>query len=183
MSRKAYGSFIVMTFLFALALHPEDSIRVNTPMKAMTAYEDGFAYDVMRAPDNAIMLNDLEVIENDGAGAGYSEKGTFYEEIYRGVRAKKVLRLDDPRAQAAHVVLYLEPLQPDLPKQPLPYIIVNGLRIEGHVVPSWQGAWQYIPVPVHVLRKGARQGRVAEPAPCRGIPRSRVPDSSRWKVS
>ena len=165
MSRKAYGSFIVMTFLFALALHPEDSIRVNTPMKAMTAYEDGFAYDVMRAPDNAIMLNDLEVIENDGAGAGYSEKGTFYEEIYRGVRAKKVLRLDDPRAQAAHVVLYLEPLQPDLPKQPLPYIIVNGLRIEGHVVPSWQGAWQYIPVPVHVLRKGANEIVIGVDAP------------------
>ena len=154
MKKKGYGSLIAAMFLMTIALHPEESSRVNTPMKAMTAYEEGFAYDVMRAPDGSVMLNDLEVIENDGAGAGYSEKGTFYEEIYRGVRAKKMLRLDDPRAQAAHVVLYLEPLQPSLPNQPLPYIIVNGLWIEGHAVPSWQGAWQYIAVPVKVLRRG-----------------------------
>lgn len=154
MSIAKVGFRVCFLLLLAGVLWPEETAAIKSSMKAMTAYEEGFAYDVMRAPDGSVMLNDLEVIENDGAGAGYSEKGTFYEEIYRGVRAKKVLRLEDPRAQEAHVVLYLEPLKPDLPKQPLPYIIVNGLRIEGHPVPSWQGAWQYISVPVKGLRRG-----------------------------
>jgi hypothetical protein len=154
MSIAKVGFRVCFLLLLAGVLWPEETAAVKSSMKAVAAYEEGFAYDVMRAPDGSVMLNDFEVIENDGAGAGYSEKGTFYEEIYRGVRAKKVLRLEDPRAQAAHVVLYLEPLKPDLPKQTLPYIIVNGLRIEGHPVPSWQGAWQYIAVPVKVLRRG-----------------------------
>lgn len=151
------GFSLFLMFLAAGVILSEETVKVGTSVNALKAYENGFAYDVRRASGESVMLNDLEVIENDGAGAGNSEKGTFFEEIFRGARAKKVIYLDDPRASEAHVVIYLEPLAPDSPRQALPYILFNGRRIEGQPVPSWQGAWQYIPVPVRALKKGTNE--------------------------
>jgi len=145
---------------FALALgaaYPaaaEDATRtLRTALTAEEAYETGQVYDVMRSPGGAgVQLNDLMLVENDGPGAGRSDKGVHQEALHRGVQVKKTLHLDDPRAREAHVVLYMESKTADAPA---PYhLLVNGHRVPG-VPPSWhERVWWWVPVPVEYLVAG-----------------------------
>lgn len=124
---------------------------VTTNMPAITAYDEGFAYDVMRSPGNTgVMLNDMVLLENDGPGSGRNDNGTYLEEIYRGILVRKTIRLDDPAAREAHLVLFM-----GAPKETRYYIIVNGTRIEGPPA-SWHegGIWRWVNIPVGLLRKG-----------------------------
>jgi hypothetical protein len=131
------------------------TVSVRTDMTANTAYDDGFAYDVMRAGDGAgVMLNDMVLIEDDGPGAGMSEKGTFLEDIHKGVLARKTFPLEDPTAVEAHIALMLLPLNKDRAKQVLFHIILNGTRIEGEPVPWFVIGWQFVKVPTSLLKKG-----------------------------
>lgn len=131
---------------------PATTHSLATKLDALALYESGQAYDVMRAPgENGIQLNDMVLIENDGPGAGRSEKGVFTEPLHAGVRIKKTLRLDDPRADEAHVVLYMDTTSD---KRPPYYLLVNGHRVEG-VPQSWHELkWWWVPVPVEYLVAG-----------------------------
>ncbi|GMV95360.1 MAG: hypothetical protein AMXMBFR82_51380 [Candidatus Hydrogenedentota bacterium] len=138
------------------------TIEAATDMPALEAYEWGFAFDVMRG-EAGVVLNDLVLLEDDGPGAGHSEKGTFKESIHAGVLAKKTFELDDPTAADAHVVLYMEPAGRE--DQPPYYLIVNGHRIEGNPI-SWHDPnWHWVKVPVEYLRAGANEVVVGSDAP------------------
>lgn len=132
-----------------------EEMTVAGEMSVIQAYEDGFAYDVMRAAGNTgVQLNDMALIEDDGPGAGASEKGAYLEEIRKGVLARKTFTLDDPSALEAHIVLMLSPQNRDRTKQERFYLILNGARIQGNPVPWHEGTWQWVKVPVALLRKG-----------------------------
>ena len=143
------------------AAYPE-IIHVTTEMNAKEAYEWGFAFDVMRQGDG-VGLNDLVLLEDDGPGAGESEKGTFLENIHAGVQARKTIHLDDPTASAAHIVLYMVPQ--NLPEQAPYYLIVNGRRIEGSPLSWHDKQWHWVTVPVETLKQGANDIVVACDAP------------------
>lgn len=135
---------------------------VVTEMDATTLYETGFVENLMRGPDDAIVLNDLVLLENDAPGAGLSEKGAWEESIHNGVMAKKVIVVDDTRAHAAHACLYLTPQSKDAPPY---YLLVNGHRVEGIPRPALDGIWHWVPVPVELLKQGPNEIVVACDAP------------------
>ncbi len=135
---------------------------VTTEVTAQEAYDWGFAFDVMR-DGNDVALNDLVLLEDDGPGSGYSEKGTFWEGIHKGVLARKIIQLDDPTASEAHVVLYMEPQSPK--DQPPYYLVVNGHRIEGNPI-SWHDPnWHWVKIPVEYLKAGPNEIVVGSDAP------------------
>ncbi len=147
-------------FLAGSSLQAADVITpmVTTEISAITAYDKGFAYDVMRAPDGqGVQLNDLVAIENDGPGSGWSQKGTCVERLYRGVLAKKILWVERPSAHQAHVVLFLDPPSETKPDKPFFYLLVNGRRIEGPPAPAHERVWQWVPIPHSLLQKGRNE--------------------------
>jgi len=137
------------------AFSGEETVTVSTDVDALAAYEDGFAYDVMRAPDGqGVMLDDMVLIEDDGPGAGFSEKGTWKEEIYQGILVKKTFTLDDPAAFDAHLVFYMYPKNKDAKKQKPFFVYLNGERFEGPPLSWHENMWHWLRVPVSALRKG-----------------------------
>ena len=138
--------------LTAFAQPDPTTQSVTSRWTAAELYETGQVYDAMRAPGGGVQLNDLVLIENDAPGAGRSDRGVYNELLHAGARIKKTLRLDDPRAIAAHVVLYMEP---EDPAKVAPYhLLVNGHRVEG-VPRSWhEHVWWWVPVPVAHLVAG-----------------------------
>ena len=125
-------------------------------LSATEAYPHGQVHEVMRSADGSgIALNDLRLIENDSPGAGRSEKGDYMEPVYAGVQVRKTFHLDDPRALAAHVVLYFVPR---VPAEPAPYVVtVNGTDVPGIPLPWHEGIWQWVPIDPALLRAGENQ--------------------------
>ncbi len=158
-----YMVLVPFLFLAPLSLAGEPERRtVSTEISALEAYEWGFGFDVMRS-GTGVVLNDLVLLEDDGPGAGHSEKGTFMESIHAGVLAKKTILLDDPAASEAHVILYMEPQSRS--DQPPYYLTVNGQRIEGNPI-SWHDPnWHWVKVPVAYLKRGANEIVVGSDAP------------------
>lgn len=145
---------------------PAQAVVVAADMDAIEAYEHGFAYNVMRTPDDdAVMLEDMVLIESDGPGAGESEKGTWTEEICEGVLARKTFRLEDPSAFEAHLVLYMTPMSEDRDEQEPFFAVVNGRRVPGPELSWHEEMWHWVPVPVEALRAGENQVIVGCDAP------------------
>ncbi len=153
--RRIFYVLSVFIFLaFSVGAHADETV-VTTEIDALEAYETGFAYDVMRATDKAgVMLDDMMLIEDDGPGAGNSEKGTWIEELHQGVLVRKTLELDDPRAFEAHLVLYMTPKDPDRANQKPFFVYFNGERIEGPPLSWHENMWHWVPVPVEYLKRG-----------------------------
>jgi len=133
----------------------QESRVITTEIDALSAYQDGFAYDVMKGDDGAaVTLNDMLLIEDDGPGAGNSEKGTWKEELHQGILVRKTLQLDDARAFDAHLVLYMYPLDPDRKNQMPFFVYFNGERIEGPPLSWHENMWHWVPIPVEYLKTG-----------------------------
>jgi hypothetical protein len=73
---------------------------------AVKIYNEGFVNLVRKAPGGGVCLWDREVIENDGPGAGTSEKGVSRDTIWGPHRARKVLRVDEPRGRIASLYVH-----------------------------------------------------------------------------
>lgn len=146
----------MITVLYCTAVLAETkSITVTTDIDALTAYEDGFVYDVKRAPDNqGVELDDMVLIEDDGPGAGNSEKGTWQEELYQGLLVKKIFNLENPSAFEAFLVFYMNPKNKDRSKQKPFFVFFNGERFEGPPLSWHENMWHWLKVPVNTLKKG-----------------------------
>ena len=131
------------------------SATLTVNMDALAAYDSGFAHDVMRAPgDQGVILNDLVLIENDGPGAGASEKGTWVEQIHKGVLARKTLRLDHPASSEAHLVIYMASSNKEKPPSEPFVATLNGRRFESQPLSWHENMWHWLRVPVDALRGG-----------------------------
>lgn len=160
------GLLLAVTISLLTPSVEADTITVTDDMAALEAYDEGFAHDVMRAPDGqGVMLNDMVLIEDDGPGSGNSEKGTWMEELYAGILAKKTFTLDDTAAMDAHLVFYMVPKNPDPRKQRPFFVILNGRRIEGPPLSWHENMWHWVNVPVSALRKGDNEAVVGCDAP------------------
>ncbi|HRE51953.1 MAG TPA: transglutaminase-like domain-containing protein [Flavitalea sp.] len=156
----------ILLLVSAFSLFAQTKKSVVTEISAEQAYQDGFTYDVMHTPSrDGICIVDRTLFENDAPGAGASEKGAYVELIHAGALARKQFYVDDTRAQRAHIVLYMTQHANDFGKPAPYYLIVNGTRIPGSA-PSWQQPqWQWVEIPVSLLRKGLNEVIVGSDAP------------------
>ena len=68
-------------------------------------YETGFMHMLMKNPSGGVCLFNMELIENDSPGGGYSEKGVFNDIIWGNNRARKILNLTDTRAKKVYLLI------------------------------------------------------------------------------
>lgn len=132
---------ITMAFLiagFAMSFAAE---VVNTSWggDAGIAYETGFMHMLMRHPGGGVCLFNMELVENDAPGSGYSEKGVDSDVVWGTNRARKILRLADNRAEKAWFVALFEreawffPASEKEKKKPL-VVTINGKNM---TYPDW----------------------------------------------
>jgi len=69
-------------------------------------YTDGTMHMARRDGRGGASLFNMDLIENDGPGSGFSEKGVWFDDIWGDRRARKILTLDDARTEKAWLVLY-----------------------------------------------------------------------------
>ena len=73
---------------------------------AETIYDTGFMHMLRKQPGGGVGLFNMNLIENDSPGAGKSEKQPNSDTIWGKNRAKKILYLDEPRAEKAFLVTF-----------------------------------------------------------------------------
>jgi hypothetical protein len=145
-------SLLVFAVFPTFAQDSATQTTVTSALSALEAYEEGFAFGVRRNPRGpGVALQDWVLIENDGPGAGRSEKGIWREPLNRGIQAKKILRVPNPSARSAQAVIYLEPQGS---KESPYHLLVNGHRIEGIPIPWHERRWHWVQVPVEYLKAG-----------------------------
>lgn len=152
---KRFVCPLVLVFVFSApsAAFSAETIAVRWGGDAGMVYEEGFARQVMTGPDGGVRLFNRDLIENDAPGSGRSERGVSSDRIWGDVRGRKILTLDDPRAEKAWIVIFVE--NPGRQKHPLRFT-VNGH--EGAVEP-WdftvvREAYRWVEFPAGWLKKG-----------------------------
>ncbi len=93
--------FIAVLFVaFILSSIPSNAEIVTTTWggNAEKVYNTGFMHNLRKHPDGGVCLFNMELIENDAPGSGYSEKGVDSDFVWGPNQARKILYLDDPRA-------------------------------------------------------------------------------------
>jgi hypothetical protein len=107
----------------------------------------------------------MMLIDTDGPGAGYSQKGDFREPIHEGVQARKTLWLDDPTAYRAHCVLFMTPLSKNRQTQVPFEVRINGQRLSSPPLSFHEPEWHWIEFPPQWLVQGENEIIVSCEAP------------------
>jgi hypothetical protein len=115
---------------------------------AELTYAEGFARNVRLHASGGVCLFDMELIENDAAGAGKSEKGVSGDVLWGNRRARKIVHLDDPRTLGAYIVLFAH--RDELP-HPL-HFAVNGRR--GAITKDNRETYRWVEFPASALEAG-----------------------------
>ncbi len=99
---------LCLTVLFGV-ISAHSAVRTTSQWRhtAEEIYNEGFMNGLMRNGDGGVRLFNIELIENDSPGAGYSEKGIFTDTIWGKNRARKIFKLDDPRSEKAYLIVYM----------------------------------------------------------------------------
>lgn len=148
-------SITLITLVFAvIILAPAltaETVTTSWGGDAEQVYDSGFMHMLKKHSGGGVSLFDMELVQNDAPGAGASEKGVWTDTVWGKNRARKVLGLDDPRAQKAYLVVFS--VHPG--KYPLKFT-VNGLSSE---VSLWdttknQEIYRWAEFPVSSLKKG-----------------------------
>ena len=106
--KKGLRSAIALIAVMACAVMTARGETVTTRWggDAGMIYDTGFMNMLMKHPGGGVCLFNMELVGNDAPGAGFSEKGVSSDMIWGSVRARKILNLDDPRAESAWLVIY-----------------------------------------------------------------------------
>ena len=148
-------SSIVLPALFIAVLTAQtafaETVTTTWGGDAEMIYDAGFMHMLMRHGDSGVSLFNMELVANDAPGSGTSEKGVTSDTIWGKNRARKVLRLDDPRAFKAYLVIFTYRQG----KYPLKFT-VNGKQAQ---VDNWNTrenheVYRYAEFPVDWLTKG-----------------------------
>jgi len=120
---------IIISCLFLSLLsatEPAAAKTVTTKWEgnAETIYDTGFMHMLRKYPGEGVGLFNIDLIENDSPGAGASEKGVHQDVVWGKNRARKLLYLDEPRAENAFLVILCR-----MGKYPLRFRINNNREI------------------------------------------------------
>ncbi|MEN6561793.1 MAG: hypothetical protein ABFD52_13565 [Acidobacteriota bacterium] len=148
---------------------PASAEKVASAWKhdAGTIYDQGFMHRLMKDGSGGVSLFNMDLVETDSAGSGYSEKGIFTDVIWGKNRARKIFVLDDPRARAAYLVVFVTPygekgflgkMSPGygIGKHPLKLAVNgHGAELENWDVPGNYTGYRWVAFPPEWLKKGA----------------------------
>ncbi|MHB9031353.1 MAG: transglutaminase domain-containing protein [Candidatus Latescibacterota bacterium] len=146
--------FAAFLFIAALAAAFDASAqgRVKTSWggDAQMIYDAGFMHMLRKTSDGVSLFN-MELLHNDAPGAGASEKGVWTDTVWGRNRGRKILNLDDTRANKAYLVVFTI----HQGKHPLAFT-VNGQAAQ---VDNWDGSknqevYRWAEFPVSWLKKG-----------------------------
>lgn len=133
------------------------TVIVNWGGKAENIYDSGFMHMLKKHPRGGVSLFNMDLIENDAPGSGFSEKGVCSDTIWAGNRARKILFIEDPRAEDAWLVIFVYSgwSTPDDQKHPLKFE-VNGhqSQIESWDISKCHLQYRWVKFPVEWLKKG-----------------------------
>lgn len=111
------------------------AVRTVWGGSAEEVYDAGFMQMLMKNKGGGVGLFNMNLIENDAPGSGYSEKGEDSDVVWGNNRARKILTLDDPRAEKAWFVGIFErevwflPASQKKRLKPL-YVTINGNTVK-----------------------------------------------------
>jgi len=97
---------VMLVVILCSATTGAELLPYSWRMNASDIYDEGFANNVMRDGGGNVTLFNMELVQNDAPGSGHSEKGVYWDAIYGPNRARKMLDLDDPRANKAWLVIF-----------------------------------------------------------------------------
>lgn len=97
---------VLLIFYSMVTQSSADTISTHWGGNAEMVYDTGFMHMLRRTGDGGVGLFDIELVQNDAPGAGLSEKGVTTDTVWGDKRARKILMLDDPRAEKAYFVYY-----------------------------------------------------------------------------
>ncbi|MBT4482161.1 MAG: transglutaminase domain-containing protein [Candidatus Latescibacteria bacterium] len=96
----------LVIFIGAVGSAESETVITQWGGDAEIVYDTGFMERLMKHPGGGISLFNMELIENDSPGSGHSEKGVYTDTIWGENRARKILYLDDPRAESAWLIIF-----------------------------------------------------------------------------
>jgi len=169
-----FTPIMLVTAVFCLpAARPYAAETVTTRWggDAEFVYETGFMHKLMRHPGGGVSLFDVDLVENDAPGSGYSEKGVDSDIVWGDNRARKILHLDDPRAVKAWFVALFErevwflPASEKSRKKPL-LVTINGnpVTYDDWGIENSILTYRWFDFPSEWLKKGANTIELACPA-------------------
>ncbi len=143
--------------LWSASLSAGETVTTVWGGSAGQVYDAGFMNKLMRAPGDGVRLFNMELVENDAPGSGRSELGSYSDIIWGKNRGRKVLALDDPRAEKAWIVIFINNgfLNKNLPTHPLRFS-VNGKesRIDPWDFKKVIECYRWVEFPATWLKKG-----------------------------
>ncbi len=147
------AALLMITCSFALsAAAAPKTVTTHWGGNAELLYDSGFMQGLMRAGNGGVKLFDMELIENEAPGSGHSEAGVYTDKIWGQFRARKLLYVDDPRAESAWIVVFPHYKSG---KYPLRFT-VNGHE---SAIPAWDTSknrewYRWSEFPAEWLKKG-----------------------------
>ena len=106
MRKKTVVLILIFSFLSIMKAYSAEEAVIEWGGKAEIAYETGFMHKLMKNSNGGISLFNMELIENDSPGAGFSEKGDSSDAIWGKLRGEKIFHLEDPRTYKAWLVIF-----------------------------------------------------------------------------
>ena len=146
--------FIMYALVFIAAsvilMSPAAAETVTTKWggDAEMVYDTGFMHMLMKHPGGGVSLFNMDLVQNDAPGSGYSEKGVSRDSIWGKNRARKLFTIDDPRAHKAWLVTYAS----GRGKYPLQFT-VNGKQAQFDIWTNNE-SYRWAEFPAEWLKKG-----------------------------
>ena len=158
MRREMYPIILICILTISICGNVSaDTVATTWGGNAQEVYDAGFMNKLMRATDGGVKLFNMELVENDAPGSGKSELGVYSDIIWGKNRGRKVLALDDPRAEKAWIVIFMHNgfTSPNTPKYPLRFS-VNGKESK---IDLWDfkkvpECYRWVEFPAAWLKKG-----------------------------
>ena len=148
MDRKLTTTWFPVLLLCTAIASRAQTIETQWGGDAEEIYDSGFMHGLMKLREGGVGLFNMELIENDAAGSGYSEKGVCADVVWGENHARKILHLDDPRAEKAWIVIYTDS---ENPPHKL-HFTVNGY--EGEITKNNRETYRWVEFPASALKKG-----------------------------
>ena len=144
--------YIALVILIYSLTASAQRVTTNWGGDSQTIYDNGFMHMLMKDANGGVCLFNMDLIQNDAPGSGRSEKGVTSDVIWGENRGRKILEIDDPRANKSFLVFWVY-RQGKFPLQ----FTVNGKLFQ---CDNWSNTkshetYRWVEFPVDWLKKGS----------------------------